>query len=77
MPILIWKTKEERDWLVRNLRTLAEHGIVVAVDGPTYRFMKSSNSRGARAFIRPFTAHNDKLGFDYLIGNGTTTGYVA
>jgi len=56
---------------INKLRTLlrpcAEKGILVAIDGQTYKNMKlnTRDRQKARILIQPFNAHNDKLGFDF------------
>lgn len=65
VPIMIWINKAEGDWIKQNLKDLARHGIVVAVSTPLYGYMKANDITRARAEIKPMTAHNDKLGFDF------------
>lgn len=48
-----------------KLKELAEKGILVAISGSLYRDLKSADVQRARAFIKDFTRHNDKLGFDF------------
>lgn len=67
VPIAIWVSKEEAEYLRGVLGKLASHGILAAVSSDAYAFMKSQDISKARAYIRPFTAHNDKLGFDYSV----------
>lgn len=74
VPVMIWINREEADWVRSNLKDLAERGVVVAVSSPLYAFLKGQDVAKARAAIKPMTAHNDKLGFDYDL---PTRSYVA
>lgn len=74
-PIFIWNSKMERDWLTRNLGALACKGILVAIDRDTYQQRRNEDKFAARGLIKTFTAHNDKLGFDYK-PTGEYKGYV-
>jgi len=47
------------------LADLAQHGLLVAVSGPLYKDMRMSGRFNAQRYIKDFTRHNDKLGFDF------------
>lgn len=74
VPVMIWINREEAEWVRGNLKDLAEKGVVVAVSSPLYAFLKGQDIAKARAAIKPMTAHNDKLGFDYDLTSRT---YIA
>lgn len=61
----IFATKELADHLRGRLKDMAELGLIVAIDGPTYRDISLGSRQAARRLIKDFTRHNDKLGFDF------------
>jgi hypothetical protein len=65
VPVFVWASRAEKDWARANLAALARKGIIVAVDTPTYQNMRTAMGRTARNELKPFTSHNEKLGFDY------------
>jgi len=62
---VVWTTRPEADYLRGKLDILAKHGLIVAVSGPLYKDMRMSGKFNAQRFIKDFTRHNDKLGFDF------------
>jgi hypothetical protein len=40
-------------------------GIIAAVAAPVYQQLKAADLTRARNYVKDFTKHNDKLGFDY------------
>jgi len=63
----VWSSEGEMKALKNKLGDLAKLGLVVAVSKPVYQTMKTQDIRKARAVVKEFTRHNDKLGFDYSI----------
>lgn len=48
----------------------------MAVSKPVYKDIKTQDLRKARQFVKPFTRHNDKLGFDFSVAsNGYYVSY--
>lgn len=64
---LVWITKDEAEYLKNRLKDLAEMGVIVAVSSPVYTAMKQKDVQQSREYIKVFTRHNDKLGFDYSV----------
>jgi len=64
---VVWLTSHEADYLRGQLKPLAEHGVLVAISGELYRDLKSADLQRARNYIKDFTRHNDKLGFDFHV----------
>lgn len=65
MYAVLFSSKPLADHLRTQLKELASLGLLVAIDGDTYREISLGNKQGARKTIKAFTQHNDKLGADF------------
>lgn len=71
---LIVQSAMEADMLRRHLLALAVCGIAVHIPSEVYEQLKIERGKfAAKAWIRPFTAHNGKLGYNF---NKNETKYV-
>lgn len=69
VPVYPLRALEDISPITAYLKMFAERGILVHVGSVLYNNLKaiSGNNQRARGHIKPLTAHNDKLGFDWRV----------
>jgi len=67
VPVLVWADAFEYRLLRSKLGDLAKKGVLIATPVELWDGMKAQDIGVARSKIKPFTSHNDKLGFDWSV----------
>lgn len=68
VPIYVTRNFGEMKIIAQNLRIFAERGVVLHINSKYYKELREKTSRQtAKTTIKPLTAHNDKLGFDWSV----------
>jgi len=65
--VIVFDNDEESKYLRTVLGDLAKYGLLIAIPGDMYRRLRSQNIQRARQYVKDFTKHNDKLGFDFSV----------
>lgn len=65
IPVVIFQDNAEYSLIKRNFGELAKRGIVVAISGQMFEFLRGQDIQRTRAYVKPMTTHNDKLGYDW------------
>jgi hypothetical protein len=63
--VAVFVDDEEAKFLRGRLGELAKQGIPVSIASPFFADLHGASIARARNYIKDFTRHNDKLGFDY------------
>lgn len=67
-PVFVYNNLASADWAAANLGDLAAHGVLTSIAKGYFEEIKGytpAEREEVRDFMRPYNAHNDKLGFDF------------
>jgi hypothetical protein len=65
IKVAVFVDDEEAKFLRGRLGELAKLGIPVSITSPYFADLHGASIARTRNYIKDFTRHNDKLGFDY------------
>lgn len=72
IPVLVVGTWLEFEAIGNDLGFAAQRGLIIHTDSNLYKSLVRDFGRPrARVMLKPFTAHNDKMGYDWSVANKT------